>query len=94
MLNAKKLALSGAIVCSVFSFLFIALVLLTGSGLSFINSMLTSFFDNYLLDWTGALVVLFGVFIDAFIFFYLLAFVYNFLNKEDKKVESLYTNEE
>jgi hypothetical protein len=94
MLNAKKLALSGAIVWSIFSFLFVAFVLLTGSGLGFINSMLSSFFSSYRLNWTGALVVLVAAFIDGFIFFYLLAIIYNRLNKEDKKIESLYSNEE
>ncbi len=95
MLNAKKLALSGAIVWSIFSFLFVAFVLITGSGLSFINSMLSSFFDAYRLNWTGAFVVLVAAFIDGFIFFYLLAFIYNLQSKkEEKKPESLYSNNE
>lgn len=94
MLNPKNLALSGAIVWSIFSFLFIAFVLITGSGLSFINSMLSSFFDSYRLNWTGAFITLIASFIDGFIFFYLLASIYNFLNKTKKKaVGSLYDNE-
>ncbi len=94
MLNAKKLALSGAIVWSIFVFLFIIFVLLTGSGLAYINSMLSSFISSYRLNWTGAFVIFFLAFIDAFIFFYLFASIYNFLNKEEKKVTNLYSNEE
>ncbi len=95
MLNAKNLALSGGIVWAIFCFLFVAFVLLTGSGLAFINSMLSSFIDGYRLNWTGAFVALVGAFIDGFIFFYLLAFIYNGLNKKKaiKKVETVVENE-
>ncbi len=82
MLNAKNLAFSGGIVWSIFWFLFVAFILLTGSGLCFINSMLSSFFDAYQLNWIGAFIVLVGSFIDGFIFFYLLAIIYNKLNKK------------
>ncbi len=88
MLNQKKLALSGAIVWSFFSFLFLAFALLTGAGLSFINSMLSSFFLDYQLNWLGVFLTLIITFIDGFIFFYLLAFIYNSLNKKDKKIEN------
>ncbi len=95
MLNAKKLAFSGGIVWSIFCFLFVVFILITGSGLEFINSMLSSFIDGYRLNWTGAFVAIIGGFLDGFIFFYLLALIYNALSrkKENIKVEKPIENE-
>lgn len=84
MLNAKKLALAGAIMWSLFSFLFISFILLTGYGEGFMNFMLSSFIKGYQLNWWASLVALVGGFIDGFIFFFFLAYIYNLLNRPKK----------
>ena len=88
MLNAKNFALAGAIMWSLAWFLFVVFILATGAGEDFINFMLSSFIDGYQLNWTGAFLTLVFCFIDGFIFFYLMAVIYNALSKKTKKTEN------
>jgi len=88
MLNAKNFALAGAIMWSLAWFLFVVFVLLTGVGLSFINTMMSSFIPDYTLNWLGAFLTLVFCFIDGFIFFYFMAVIYNALSKKTKKTEN------
>jgi hypothetical protein len=93
MLNAKKLGLAGGIVWALFCFFFVAFILLTGYGEGFINFMLSSFIKGYKLNWLGSLGALIGGFIDGFIFFYLLGFIYNIFSKKkpvEQNNQSLY----
>lgn len=88
MLNSKKLALAGGIVWAIFWFLFFVFVLVSGYGLSFINFMLSSFIPAYQLNWIGTFLILIFSFIDGFIFFYLLALIYNALNKKKLNIHN------
>lgn len=80
MLNAKNLGIAGGIVWGLCMFLCTILAIYTGYTTLFLEAM-KSIYIGYSLTWPGAFIGLVYGFIDAFIGLFLLAWIYNKLNK-------------
>lgn len=76
MLNCKKLGLAGGIIWSFSMFICTILALYTGYSSEFLNLIATVYL-GFSISWTGAFIGLIYGFIDAFVGFYLLAYLYN-----------------
>ncbi len=85
MLRVKNFGLAGGIVWGLGCFLSVALILITGYGQEFLNSMVAAFYSDYQINWWSSLVALVGGFIDGFIVFYFFALIYNRLNRVKKR---------
>jgi hypothetical protein len=76
MLNARRLGLAGGIIWSISMFICTVLAIYTGYTKEFLNLM-GSIYLGYSISWPGAFIGLVYGFIDAFVGFYLLAWLYN-----------------
>lgn len=78
-MNAKNLGLSGGILCGLSLFIMTVLSLYTGYADQFLG-LISNVYPGYHVSWPGAFLGLLYAFIDSFIFFFLLAWIYNRLN--------------
>ncbi len=76
MLNAKKLGVAGGIVWALSMFVCTILAIYTGYSDSFLKVM-SSIYPGYAISWGGAFLGLGYGFVDAFVGFFLLAWLYN-----------------
>lgn len=76
MLIPRKLGLAGGIVMAVSLFICTVLAIYTGYSREAL-SLLPSVYPGYSISWPGAFIGLIYAFIDAFIGFYVLAWLYN-----------------
>jgi len=76
MLNCKKLGLAGGILWALAMFICTILALYIGYSAEFLALMAT-IYPGFTISWTGAFIGLIYGFIDAFVGFYLLAWLYN-----------------
>lgn len=80
MLNPKKLGIAGGILWSICLFICTILAMYTGYAKEFLNIMI-SIYPGYSISWFGSIIGLVYGFFDAFIGLFLLAWIYNKLNK-------------
>lgn len=80
MLNPVKLGISGGILWGGCMFICTILALLFGYSTEFLN-MMASIYPGYNISWGGSLLGLIYGFLDSFIGLFLLAWIYNKLNK-------------
>lgn len=76
MLNCKKLGMAAGILWACIMFLCTVLALYTGYSTEFLNMMAT-IYPGYTISLEGAFIGLIYGFMDAFVGFYLLAWLYN-----------------
>ncbi len=84
MLNPKNFALSGGIIWGGSLFLLTLISVATGYGEEFLN-IVGSAYPGHDISWQGSLWGLFLGFVDGFVALYLLALLYNWINKKKKK---------
>jgi len=80
MLNPIKLGVSGGIVWGLCMFICTILAMHVGYSVNFLNLM-ADIYPGYTISWLGSIVGLIYGFFDAFIGLFLLAWIYNKLNK-------------
>lgn len=76
MLDPKRLGLAGGIVWGVGLFLTTVISIYTGYGAQFLH-VLSSVYPGFDISWIGSVLGLVYGFVEAFIFFFLTALVYN-----------------
>ena len=76
MLNAKKLGVAAGLVWAFSMFICTVLSIYTGYSDSFLKVM-ASIYPGYVISWSGAFLGLVYGFIDAFVGFFCLAWLYN-----------------
>lgn len=86
-LNAKNLGLSGGIIWGGSLFLLTLITVGTGYGRGFLQ-LIAALYPGYTISVVGSLVGLILGFIDGFVALYLLALLYNWLNRKNNKNSS------
>lgn len=81
MLNPLNLGLSGGIIWGITMFICTILAVYTGYSANFLAN-LTDIYPGYTVTLVGSIIGLIYGFIDAFVAFFLLAWIYNKLNKK------------
>lgn len=80
MLDSRRLGLAGGIVGGLLVFLFTLVSLYTGFGTMSLT-MISDLYVGYTITWSGAFIGGMYGFIQAFLYFYVLAAIYNRLGK-------------